>query len=102
MQVSASMRALTVYERSSSPQSPMRGRALPDQVGRRGEALRREVAGQPIDHVFDDPVAIVHDGRADLDGGRADEQELDRVLPGLDAADARRSGCRHAGPWRSS
>src|SRR5690606_32550048 len=39
-------------------------------------------------HVFDDPVAVVHDGGADLYAAGAEEEELGRVPPAGDAADA--------------
>ena len=43
---------------------------------------------EAVGHVFDDAVAVVHDGGADLHGAAAEQDELGGVAPGGDAADA--------------
>ena len=52
------------------------------------DALLFHVVHKAILHVFDDPVTIFHDASRDLKGLRAKENELRRVNPRLDAADA--------------
>src|SRR5205807_8949161 len=47
-----------------------------------------QVVRQSVNQVFDDAIAVVHDGGADLHGGCADQQELGRVAPRRDPADA--------------
>src|SRR5580698_3994982 len=59
------------------------------EVVERGETLGAHPAFEAFGHVFDDAIAVVHDGGADLDGARAEEDELCRVAPGFDAADGR-------------
>ncbi len=45
-------------------------------------------AFEAFGHVFDDAIAVVHGGGADLHGAAAEEDELRRVAPVADAADA--------------
>ncbi len=59
------------------------------EVGDGVEAFFGHVVFESAGHGFDDAEAFVHDGGADLEGGCAEEDEFDAVLPGLDAADAR-------------
>ncbi len=51
-------------------------------------ALLVEEVRQTVDHVLDDAEAVVHDRRAHLHAGGAEGDELGRVAPGRDAADA--------------
>ena len=52
------------------------------------EAFAAHPGEEAVGHVFDDAIAVVHDGGADLHGAGAEEDELGGVLPGGDAADA--------------
>ena len=58
-----------------------------DDVVNRGETFLVEVVVQAVNHVLDDAVAIVHNGRADLNTPGTEEHELDSVPPCVDAAD---------------
>src|SRR5688500_20258114 len=59
-----------------------------DDVVHRGETLFIEVIVQPVDHVLDDAVAVVHYGGADLNVRRAVQHEFDLVSPVGNSADA--------------
>ena len=61
------------------------GRALPTSSDGEIQPLVAQVGRQAVDQVVDQPEAVVHDAGAHLDGGCADEQEVQRVPPGLDA-----------------
>ena len=52
------------------------------------EAFLVHPVAEAVDHVFDDAVAVVHDGGADLHGAAAEQDELGRFAPAGDAADA--------------
>ena len=70
-----------------APRLDPRHRAA-DDVADRLEALLAHPAFEAARQVLDDPESVMHDGRADLHRARAQQEELDGVLPGLDAADA--------------
>ena len=53
---------------------------------------------EAVFHVLHNPVAILHDGGCDLQGGRTQEDKLRSVLPGLDTADAGDRNTRNAVP----
>src|SRR5262249_37166381 len=59
-----------------------------DEVADPLEALLQHPAFQAAAELLDEAEAVVHDGGADLDAAGPEQQELDRVLPGLDTADA--------------
>src|SRR5690606_6561499 len=61
---------------------------LADELLRRLHALLVEEVAEPLDHVLDDAVAVVHDRGAHLHRRRAERHELGRVAPVADAADA--------------
>src|SRR5215475_5429746 len=44
--------------------------------------------GEAVGHFFDDAIAIVHDGGANLNGGAAEKKQFDGVTPVGDTADA--------------
>ena len=52
------------------------------------KALLVHPIAQAVDHVFDDAEAVVHGRRADLHGAAAQQNELRRIAPAGDAADA--------------
>ena len=62
-------------------------------VAHRSEAFFVEIVGEAVNHIFDDAITVVHDGGADLHGGRAEEKKLGGVAPCPDAAD---TANRHA------
>ena len=65
----------------------------PDHVGHAREALRVHPARQPVDQVAHHAEAVLHGGGADLYAGGAHQDELGRVAPALDAADADLAAC---------
>ena len=52
------------------------------------EAFLVHPVAEAVDHVLDDAVAVVHGGGADLHRAAAEQDELRRVAPAGDAADA--------------
>ena len=89
------MRATARNDRSKSLKSETRCRLLPRNVVDAGEAFRIHPVREAVAEIFDDAEAVVHDGGADLQAARAQQQELGGILPGGDAAHA---GDRLAGP----
>src|SRR5262249_23457170 len=69
---------------------------LADQLTAFGNPLPQHPAFQPTNQLLDDAEAVVHDRRTDLHAAGSQQHELDRVLPGLDAADA---ADRHPDVW---
>ena len=59
-----------------------------DDVVDRSKTFLVEIIIQPVDHVLDDAVAVMHHGSADLNISGAEQHKLNRVAPSVDAADA--------------
>ncbi len=71
-------------------------KGLSDEVTKRGEAVFEHEDFEAVLHVFDDAVAVLHDGCRDLEVFSAEEQEFNSILPCFDAAD---TGNRHIGEF---
>ena len=94
MHVFASIFATSLYARSSSPHSSV-GAAprAPRARARSSCRAQSRYSDEPVDHVLDDAVAVVHDGRAHLHARRAERDELGRVAPGRRCRRCRRWEC---------
>ncbi len=58
------------------------------------EALGAHPVFQPLGHVFDDAIAVVHDRGAHLHGAAAEQDELRRIAPVCNASNARKRESR--------
>src|SRR5262249_15611846 len=76
-----------VIEIQVAPLLDSRGR-LADDVADLGEVLFAHPVFETARKLFDDAEAVMHDSGADLHAGRAKQEKLHRILPGLNAADA--------------
>src|ERR1039458_787026 len=65
-----------------------RGHGFADEFAHALHALSVEVIVQTVGHVLHDAKTMVHDRRANLHARRAERDELRRIPPGRDAADA--------------
>ena len=58
------------------------------QIGQTIHALFGHIVHESVFHVFHNPVAVLHDGSRNLQGGSAKQNKLGRILPGFNAANA--------------
>src|SRR5215203_4236774 len=59
-----------------------------DNVVHRSKTFVVEIVVQTVNHIFDDPVTVMHHGGTDLHSSRAEKHKFDRIAPCIDAADA--------------
>ena len=64
------------------------GEGFSDEVAQGGVSVGFHEIGESVLHVFDDAIAVLHDGSGDLEIFGAQEEEFDGILPCFDAADA--------------
>ena len=64
------------------------GERLADEIAQGGEAVLEHEDFEAVFHVFDDAIAVLHDGCRDLEVFSAEEEEFNGILPCLDATDA--------------